>query len=70
MLQEIASSMKGIVKFFDRDPRSGVASVKFSRHSLDRAKFRDKRSSLNVILGGSKNARSPIAPPYDQRSTR
>ena len=41
-----------------------------SQHqSLDGGKFREKFTYLNVIQTGSKNGRSPNAPPYDQQST-
>ena len=48
---------------------SEMRIIIFSRQSLERATFRDKFPSLNVIQTGGKNGRSPNAPPYDQRST-
>ena len=60
--------MKGILalrrKFF-----SGKITVRFAHQSLERAKFRDNFSFLNVFQTGENNGRSPKAPPYDQSST-
>ena len=61
-------SMKGIFAI-ERKLPSEQRSIKFSYHSLQRARFRDKFPFLNVIQTGSKNGRSPNVPPYDQRCT-
>ena len=45
-------------------------SVSSSHQSLERANFRDKFPSLNVIQTSSKNGRSPTAPPHDQKVDR
>ena len=64
-----AGWIKSILKDY-QEPLAEKTKVQFSRPSLDRAKFRDKRPSLNVIQGGSPNERSPLAPTYDQRSRK
>ena len=43
-------------------------SVRSSHQSLERANFREKFPSVNVIQTSSKNGRSPTAPPHDKKS--
>ena len=60
---------KGILKIRQKPP-SEQRSVRYSRHALDRAKFREKYPSLNVIQKpGSKSDRSPLATSLDDLSS-
>ena len=59
--------MKGILALRRKVPSEKI-SIRLSRQSLERARFRDKCPSLKVIQTGTKNARHFNAPPYDQRS--
>ena len=65
-LKRSRTLVKGILALKRKLP-SEKGSIKHSSQSLERARFRDTFPSLNVIQTGSKNGRSPDAPPYDQR---
>ena len=65
-LRRARTLVKGILAL-KRKLSSEQGRIKFSHQSLERARFRDTFPSLSVIQTGSKNGRSPDAPPYDQR---
>ena len=70
-LHEVGRSkmpFKGIL-VFERKPSSAKRSIRFSYQSPERAKFRDKFPSPDVIQTGSEHGRSPNTPPYDQGCT-
>ena len=64
----IQNAKKAILALKSKLP-SEEESIKFSHQILERATFRDKVPSVNVIQTGGKEGRSPTAPPYDQRCT-
>ena len=65
-LRRSRTLVKGILALKRKLP-SEQGRIKFSHQSLERARFRDTFPSLSVIQTGSKNGRSPDAPPYDPR---
>ena len=68
MWRQSTMPMESILALCRKLP-SEKAGIRNPFQSLERAKFRNKFPSLNVIQTSSKNARSPNAPPYDRRST-